>query len=54
MFAAKLYAEAGGKVQLRIFPSEGKDGHGFYFRSPVWKKDLGEFLDGLGFPVRLQ
>jgi dienelactone hydrolase len=47
---AKAYADAGAKMQLRIFPSEGKDGHGFYFRSQEWKKDLGEFLDALGFP----
>ena len=49
---AKAYADAGAKMHLRIYPFANGDGHGFYRRELQWQKDLGEFLDGLGFPVR--
>jgi dienelactone hydrolase len=51
---AKAYAEAGAKMQLYIYPFAKGDGHTFYRSERQWHKDLGDFLDALGFPRKPQ
>ena len=44
-----VYEKAGGRIQLRLYPFSGGDGHFFYLRDPqIYRADLESFLDTLG------
>ena len=46
---AAAYEKAGGRLQLRLYPYSGGDGHLFWFRAPeLYRDDLLAFLKGLG------
>jgi dienelactone hydrolase len=48
----RAFTAAGGKAEFVQFPPHGDDGHSLFLRFPaVWQPKVGEFLDGIGFPV---
>ncbi len=50
---ATEYENAGGRLQLHVYPFSGRDGHFFYLWSPqLYRADLESFLDMLGLKPR--
>ena len=49
---ASIYERAGGQIIFRLYPPAGPDGHYLTRYPELWRKDIGAFLDGLGFTPR--